>query len=91
MKVLWFILLNISPALQKGQSLADASTWASRANSSAALIVVLNFIVIGLQSAGIDLHISQDTLDALVKGISGIGLAGVAYVHTAANPHAGPK
>ena len=89
MKALWFFLLNISPALQKGQSLANASTWASRANSGAALIVVLNFVVLGLQQSGIDLHLPPDTLEALVKGISGIGLAVVATVHTASNPNAG--
>ena len=89
MKILWFFLLNISGALQKGQSLANASTWASRANSGAALIVVLNFIFEGLKTAGIDMHLDEQTLDALVKGISGLGLAVVATIHTASNPHAG--
>ena len=91
MKVLWFFLLNISDALKSGQSLGNASTWASRANSSAVLIVVFNFLFEGLKAAGIDMHLPPDTLDALVRGISGIGLGAVAVMHTASNPNAGFK
>ena len=91
MKVVWFFLLNISEALKKGQTLGNPATWASRANSGAALIIVFNFLFEGLKAAGIDLHLPPDTIDALVRGISGIGLALVAVIHTASNPNAGAE
>jgi hypothetical protein len=83
------LLLQLSPALEKGQELAKAETWANRANATAAVLVVLQFLVIGLAQFGIVLPLGPVELQTVANGASAIGLAVVSYIHTSANKNLG--
>jgi hypothetical protein len=83
------ILLKLSPALEKGQSLVKADTWANRANATAAVLIVLQFALITLAQFGVVIPLGPVELKTVADAASAIGLAVVSYIHTAANKDCG--
>ena len=83
------LLLQLSPALEKGKELTKATLWANRANATAALLVVLQFTLSALAQFGIIIPLGPVELQTIANGASVIGLAVVSYLHTAANKSLG--
>ena len=76
-------------ALHTGESLENASAWSNKANAGAALLVILQSVVVLAKSFGYDLHLEGADLQSLAEGIGAVGVGLVAVLHTASNPHAG--
>ena len=78
-------------ALHNGEELANASTWASRANAGAVILIMLQSVVTLAKSFGYDLHLEGADLQNLAGGITAVGVGLVALCHTASNKNAGKK
>lgn len=78
-------------ALHTGESLENASSWSSKANAAAAILVVLQSVSVLAKSFGYDLHLDSVDLEQLAGGIGAVGVGIVAVLHTASNKDAGKK
>ena len=85
------LLLKISPALEAGQSLGNASGWSNVVTASHSLVAVFGILLIAAKTCGFDLHISDAQVVQLAGAIASVGGTAVAYLHVATNPNAGIK
>lgn len=83
------LLLNISPALENGKTLANPKTWGNVANVSHALIIVFGFILVGVKTAGYDIPITDSQLAQIAGGIASVGGTIVAYLNVATSADKG--
>jgi uncharacterized membrane protein YjfL (UPF0719 family) len=85
------LLLNLSPALESGKTLVNASAWGNVANASHALIIVFGFALVIAKTLGIDIPISDDQLAQLAGGIASVGGTIVAYLNVTTSGDKGFK
>lgn len=83
------VLLAISPALEKGQSLVHADTWSNVVNAKLALVTVLGFLLTIAKTAGYDLPISDAQIAQFGGAVASIGGSVVLYFRAATNPSRG--
>jgi hypothetical protein len=85
------ILLKLSPALEQGESLANASTWTNVVQAKNAIITVLGFSLVIIKQLGYDLPISDYQLVELAGAVASIGAVVNGYFHVALNKEVGLK
>lgn len=83
------ILLAISPALEKGQSLAKADTWSNVVNAKLAIVTVLGFLLTVAKTFGYDIPVSDDQIAQFGGAVASIGGTFVLYMRVATNPNRG--
>jgi len=83
------ILLKLSPALEKGQSLANRETWTNVVLIKNALYTVFGFLLILSKQFGYEFPISDTQLITLAGALASIGEPVAAYLHITTNTHAG--
>ena len=83
------ILLNISPALEKGKSLENAKTWSNVVTAKNALITVFGFALHLAKQGGYDIPITDEQLAELAGAVASIGAVTGQYFHHALNKDAG--
>ena len=85
-------LINLIPeVLKAGSQLENASTWHNRANLTLSFVAIINVLVYLSKSAGYDLHLDTESVEALANGFSVIGVSAASFIHTAASKDAGVK
>ncbi len=84
------VISDVYNASQAGQSMADARTWANRANAGAKATILLT---VGLsllkQFSGFDLGLSDADLQQIGAAVAIVGVSICNVMHTVANPNAG--
>ena len=85
------LLLKISPALEAGRSLERPEVWANTASSTNALIAVFGFVLLGSNSVGYNIPLSDTQIVELAGAIASVGGTISGYLHTVTNPNAGFK
>jgi len=83
------ILLKLSPALEKGQALANSETWTNVVTAKNAIYTVLAFALIIVKTFGYDIPISDAQIVGLSAAIASIGEPIAAFIHITTNVHAG--
>lgn len=83
------LLLKLSPALEKGQSLANADTWSNVVNAKLAIVTVLGFTLAIAKTFGYNLPISDDQIAQLGGALASIGGTFVLYMRVATNSSRG--
>lgn len=83
------VLLQISPALEKGKSLANADTWSNVVNAKLCIVTVVGFALTIAKTAGYDLPISDDQITQFGGIAASIGGSVVLYFRAATNPNRG--
>lgn len=76
-------------ALHAGEELANAQVWARGGNSAALLVIIVQSIAIIAKSFGFDPGWGGVDVHEVANGLSLIGTAIVAIMHTVASKHVG--
>ena len=85
------LIQDLPRALQAGQQLANPETYHNAANFGAALLILFNVAIEIAKAFNVDLHLEPATVSSLANGISGVTVAVIGVIHTAASKHAGFK
>lgn len=84
------VISDVYSASQAGQEIANAKTWANRANTGAKLTILLTAgLSLFKQFSGIDIGLSDADLQQIGSAIAIVGVSVVSVMHTASNPNAG--
>lgn len=83
------LLLTLSPALEAGKSLTNATTWGNVATATHALIAVFGFVLVIVKVAGYEIPLSDDQIAKLAGAVASVGGTIFGVIHVASNPHIG--
>jgi len=83
------LLLELSPALEKGKALANKETWSNVVTIKNAIYTVLAFALLAAKTFGYDLPISDSQLLGLAAAIASIAEPVAGFLHITTNAHVG--